>query len=216
MKRAHNFDNKTGRRYGNLLVISFSGMSKHGKPLWLCRCDCGKEKAILGNSLVCERTVSCGCVKSETTRARMTTHGRGNTENPEYACWSNMRQRCLTPGATNYKDYGGRGIKVCERWKNSFENFISDMGMPPTPKHQIERRDNNGNYEPSNCYWATRKEQANNQRSNVILTLNGESKTVAQWADKAGLVYKTFYQRLFTYGWGLQRALTEPVRGKRI
>lgn len=216
MKHAHNFNDLTGKRFGRLLVVGYAGKNKHGQTQWLVKCDCGKENTLPNASLTAGRTRSCGCLLVETSIRRATTHGRGNTANPEYACWSNMRQRCLTPGATNYKDYGGRGIKVCDRWLNSFENFIADMGMPPTPKHQIERRDNNGNYEPSNCYWATRKEQANNQRSTVILTLNGESKTISQWAEKSGLGYRTFYQRVTRYGYSLERALTTPLWGKRI
>jgi hypothetical protein len=129
----------------------------------------------------------------------------------EYAVWSGMRARCTNPAGPNYAKYGGRGISVCTRWMEDFVHFLGDMGRAPTPQHSIERIDNDGNYEPDNCRWATAKEQANNRRSSRYLTFNGETATLSQWADRIGLSIGTLHARL-TAGWPLERALTEPLR----
>lgn len=150
----------TGLRFGKLLVIRRSGSGRSGKSKWLCRCDCGNEKSILGCSLRNGRTRSCGC-SSEKQRPK---DGWHKDKKPEYTVWIGIKQRCYNPKASGYSYYGERGIRVCERWLNSFDDFYFDMGPKPSPKHSIDRIDVNGNYEPSNCKWATPNEQARNKR----------------------------------------------------
>jgi hypothetical protein len=172
----------TAEMYGRLLLLKSVGKSKSGKTLWLCLCSCGTKIVAPVDRLRSGKTRSCGCLRKETssttgkitgpmnvaaaTRAASkanTTHGhttRGKTS--EYGCWVNMRQRCLNPAGPRFKDWGGRGISVCKRW-DRYENFLADMGARP-PGLTLERIDNEGNYEPSNCCWATYSEQHENKR----------------------------------------------------
>lgn len=155
----------TGQRFGRLMVISKTTSNKYRQSMWLCRCDCGTEKTILGLSLKHGKTTSCGCRNREVASERFTTHGhtRGG-RTLEYQSWLAMIRRCNNPNEAIYHYYGGRGIKVCERWVNSYENFLEDMGKRPSKNHSLERIDVDGDYEPSNCKWATRTEQALNKR----------------------------------------------------
>lgn len=129
-------------------------------------------------------------------------------KNRTYLSWKSMRRRCENPKDSAYHDYGGRGIKVCERWA-TFEHFLADMGECPN-NLEIERINNNGNYKPGNCKWATRKEQANNKRSNTLLVYNGKSQTIAQWADELGIIYETLCSRIYRSKWSIEKALTTP------
>lgn len=138
-------------------------------------------------------------------------HASGSNKTKIYIVWRNMKSRCLNQSATDYPNYGGRGITICERWINSFANFLADMGIQPSPKHTIERRDSNGNYEPSNCRWATQKEQGNNRRNNVFIEHDGMRKTISQWAEYAGIGMKTLHQRI-SDGWDFRTAITKPVK----
>lgn len=151
----------TGFKFGRLLVISrVPSHSPHA--VWNCRCDCGEEKNVIGQNLRRNKQKSCGCLDRE----RKTTHGatQHGSVTKEYMSWKAMIQRCTNPKRKGFEDYGGRGIKVCERWSVSFENFLEDMGKRPTDKHTIDREDVNGDYCPENCKWATMSEQIVNQR----------------------------------------------------
>lgn len=139
-------------------------------------------------------------------------HTRGGKATPEFRCWNHMLSRCFNPNVENYKYYGGRGITVCERWRNSFEAFLSDMGPRPTLKHSIERNKTDGNYEPANCRWATKAEQSRNMRSNRMVEFQGKTMIFGDACALAGIARLTVFQRL-KRGWTIERALTTPVRG---
>jgi hypothetical protein len=154
-----------GQRFFRLTVIAFAGADQRRNVCWLCRCDCGAEKVVRGTDLRSGHSFSCGCWKRvcATLLNLSHAHRRAGSRSREYYSWSAMIARCANPKNISFKNYGGRGIAVCSRWLQ-FENFLADMGRKPSPDLTLERRDNAGNYEPLNCYWATRSEQNTNQR----------------------------------------------------
>jgi|SRR5882762_477197 len=184
-----------GKKYGRLLVIG-EGASKNGKVYWLCKCECGINKEVIGRDLKKGATKSCGCLRNEFIKKLNRTHGMTSTS--EYNIWSLMNKRCTNENDIEYNNYGGRGIKVCDRWKNSFENFFSDMGPRPSLGHSLDRFPNNedGNYERSNCRWGTAGQQTRNRRSNVWFEYLGVKMVVKDWADKFGVNHGAISYRI--------------------
>ena len=196
----------SGKRFGRLVVIGKGKPPERwkSKKYWSCQCDCGKITNVYEGSLIQGRTKSCGCFRKEFTGKSKTTHGLNKTKT--HLAWKNMKGRCYNPQSPAYKDYGGRGITVCESWRNSFQTFLDDMGQCPRGL-TIERIDNNGNYSPENCKWATPKEQAINKRCNVNIVYTGVMKTLSEWAKLSDIKYSTLYARLITRKWSAEKAL---------
>lgn len=190
--------NLLGKRFGRLVVIK-KLPSKKRKRQWLCKCDCGNETVLPTGALDNGSVRSCGCLHNELLSERQTTHGRtvGGKSDKTYRCWQGIKRRCLNKNNPSYKNYGGRGIKVCDRWINSFENFLEDMGESPQDM-SIDRIDVNSDYCPENCRWASVKTQANNTTQNVYLKYNGQQHTIAQWVSLLHVDYQKFYRMLHT------------------
>jgi len=183
-----------GNRYGRLRVIRRVPNDKK-RAKWECICDCGKTISVIGDSLRTGNTKSCGCLHRETLLNIQTTHDKKYTFS--YVSWENMKSRCNNPNRNGYKDYGGRGITVCKRW-DKFENFYEDMGDRPKGM-TLERTDNEGDYSPNNCTWATHTEQSRNSRHNVMIKYQGKTQCMSVWAEELGINYKALWFRLQKY-----------------
>lgn len=191
--------------FGRLTVVRYAGKNQQRYALWLCQCECGNSCTIRSSSLINGSTQSCGCLQKDTVTARNTTHGL--TGSPEYGHWSGMLSRCADP----YNEhYGAKGIRVCDRWQESFAAFLEDMGPRPSAKHSIERDDGDGGYCKENCRWATSKEQNRNSRRNRLLTHDGKTMCVAAWSEVTGIPSSILFSRLY-HRWSAERALTTPV-----
>lgn len=189
-----------GERFGMLVVQSI--VHQH-RVKAVVACDCGATKSVYVSHLKRGATRSCGCNPGRKVR-----HGRHGS--PEYMCWQSIIQRCTNPNSESYRRYyGGRGITVCDRWRD-FENFFADMGPRPSPQHSIDRIDVNGNYEPGNCRWATDDEQVRNTRRNVFVEVNGERMCLKDACCRVGINYGTVINRLKS-GWSMSDALSRPV-----
>lgn len=200
-----------GQRFGALVPTSYVPGTKHVRSYWLCRCDCGAETKVCTNQLLTGRSKSCGCKIGENISKARSVHGHtagGNSRT--YRIWANMVTRCHNPKADNWAHYGGRGIKVCDRWRGSFSAFLEDMGPAPD-KLTLDRIDSEGPYEPLNCRWTTRLEQANNKRNTRFITVNGERMTVPQASRRFGLSYSLLHSRIAS-GWDAHIACTRPKR----
>ncbi|MBR6613181.1 MAG: hypothetical protein IKK84_00250 [Clostridia bacterium] len=202
------FIDLTNEIIGRLTVIE--RVENIGKcTMWKCKCECGKEVVIRQPDLRSGRTQSCGCLHSEQLSLRNTTHNLSKTK--LCSIWRSMKGRCLNPKDQAYKNYGGRGVTICEEWSNNFVAFYNwAINNGYSEELSIDRIDNNGNYEPSNCRWATRKVQANNKRDNHYLIYNGKSQTISQWANELNIKPHTILRRL-NLGWSVERALSEGV-----
>lgn len=202
----------TGQRFGRLTVVERvpnPTTVSRPKAHWLCRCDCGNYAICSSDNLRSGNSKSCGCLKLEIATERLTKHGGCYT--PEFAIWQGMIRRCYSPTEPAYVNYGARGITVCDRWRESFANFLADMGSLPSKHHSIDRINNDGPYSSDNCHWATRKEQNNNTRRNHFLDYNGQHLTIAQWSDVTGLTVDAIGLRV-ARGWTVERTLTTPLR----
>jgi hypothetical protein len=176
---------------------------------WFCKCSCGNKIDVLWDHLKSGHTKSCGCLRREMGGALNKTHGMRRTS--EYAIWCAMRSRVNNPNNKNFKHYGGRGIKVCEKWDNSFEGFISDMGIRPSPKHTVERINTNGDYEPNNVRWDTHQKQQRNRRNNHMIEIDGVSKCLMEWSGISGIKWPTIRKRI-VLGWEPKDAVFKKVR----
>jgi hypothetical protein len=207
-----------GRKFNRLTVVEDVGIVGTRYRHWVCRCDCGAMTVVRAASVRRGAIRSCGCFRQQATQQRSLKHGmasRGSQRSPEYRAWCAMLQRCCNPSNRAYARYGGRGIRVCDDWILSFNVFLADMGSRPSSAHSIERLDNDGPYEKSNCVWATREKQQRNRRGNVVLKFDGKRQTVVEWANEVGLSPSTLYSRI-RLGWSAQKALTTATRRSTV
>lgn len=202
-----------GKQFHRWTVLSRDVNTKQGQAQWLCRCKCGTERVL--KSIVIRRAISksCGCYKLEGLKQRSTTHGHATGGlSPTYRTWVSMIQRCQDGKSKVCRKYYDKGIRVCKRW-HKFENFLADMGERP-PNTTLDRKNTTKNYSPSNCRWATSKQQARNKTNNRPMTLNGVTRILAEWAELLGIHPATLSDRLQN-GWSDEDALATPVRPRR-
>jgi hypothetical protein len=196
------FRDITGNRLGRLTVLGLSGR-RGGATIWSCRCDCGTVRDYSRTSLGPGRAKSCGCLTAETATKTSTKHGAHKTR--EYAAWCRAKSRCENVQGRDYPNWGGRGIKMCERWRDDFAAFLADMGLAP-PRHSPDRINNDRDYEPGNCRWAAPKTQLRNKRNNRYVMVRGEKMSLAEAAERHGINYQKLRGRL-NLGWSIERAL---------
>lgn len=185
---------KTGERYGRLIVIA-QAPHKGRRIAWLCRCDCGRDAVVVSHRLRARGTKSCGCAKIMPPIQKPKAYA--TRRDPTHRCWRKMIERCDKSYSTNFEYYGGRGIKVCDRWKSDFRNFLFDMGPRPSAFYSIDRYPNpDGDYEPGNCRWATQQQQVDNQKKTIWVIVDGERITLREACRRTGLKFHTAYGRL--------------------
>jgi len=199
----------TGMTFGKLTVISFVGTTPRHYAIWLVRCECGTTREIESRYLMAGQ-VSCRCMMGAPTHGHTRGNTRGKPRSKVYRTWCDMIRRCTQRNRRDFKYYGGRDVTVCTRWRD-FVNFLEDMGEPLSNDLSIDRIDNNGNYEPGNCRWATQAEQTSNSRHNRYLTFHGKTQCLAAWAREVGLSYGCLQKRI-RLGWNTERILTTPSR----
>jgi hypothetical protein len=219
--RGRDFIDLEGRRFGRLVVLGYLPRQDGDLHIhWICRCDCGALTKPTTNKLRQQSTISCGCYAREERRKRGFHYGRNTKLIPEYGIYSKMRGRCLNQNDAGYPDYGGRGIKICERWLHGngsfrgFECFLQDMGARPSRKHSLDRINNDGNYEPNNCRWTTSKYQARNRRSNRYVLVGCERMALSEACERLGLDFDVMNDRM-KRGWSFERARTQIIRGRQ-
>jgi hypothetical protein len=201
-------------RHGRLQAVEFLGVRRNRKghvaeTIWRVECDCGVRRTMSSGSLA--EAASCGCIRKERFAAKLFKHGACATRT--YSSWKAMIARCTNPKNSMFYLYGGRGVTVCQRWRESFSAFIEDMGERPAGK-TLDRKDSNLGYEPGNCEWSTPREQQLNRRNTIMLTFNGKTQPLSIWADDLGVKWQVVYHRV-ARGWPLERALTAPLFYKR-
>lgn len=206
MARAKEMKNK---RFGRLLVVSRHGRDSRNNATWNCLCDCGNT-TIVNTADLNKHRKSCGCFARERMAALNKTHGLSHTR--AFRSWTKAKQRCFDPKHVAFHKYGGAGITMCDKWKNSFADFYSDMGEPPTPRHSLDRIENTKGYEPGNCRWASKKQQSDNSQWPRLITFRGETKNLSEWARSLGMDINSVRTRIKILGWSVERALTEPPR----
>lgn len=198
-----------GKKFGRLTALRFSH-TKNYKQYWIFKCDCGNEHITQLSHVKRGKIKSCGCYLKEHRRQFVKTHGLSKTR--IYKTWKSMKHRVLNKKDKRYHDYGGRGILICDEWKNNFLSFYNwAMKNGYKDNLTIDRIDVNGNYEPSNCRWATPLIQANNQRRNHYITYNGKTQSMSDWARELGISYTVLRARINSYFWSIEKSLTTPV-----
>lgn len=206
---SHNFIDLTGQKFGKLTPIKYIGKNKWGISLWLCKCDCGNSHIVTTSHLNGNSVRSCGCLK------KINKQYKNGKESRNHYIWRGIVQRCTNKNSKDYKNYGERGVTVCDRWNHKrggcFKNFLEDMGEPPTHKHQIDRINNDDGYYKENCRWVLPKENNRNRRNNHLIPFNGEKLCLTEMAEKYGINRVTLRDRL-NRGWSIQKALLTPVR----
>lgn len=199
-----------GQTFGKLTTLRLGEKDQHGRYQWECQCECGETTLVKATYLRTGTTKSCGCLQSAGNRR---THGHKTSKGATqaYTAWVNMKKRCYDPDLKQWHRYGGRGIKVCDRWKDSFENFLLDMGNPPSRKHSLDRKDNDGDYTPKNCHWATKLHQRINSSGPLIwVDINGERLILKEAVRKYSTVgYMTVFFRV-KRGWPIEDAILKP------
>lgn len=208
-KKDKRLKDETGNRYGKLVVLEYAGTRScgGGGAMWKCKCDCGNETTVLGGALRRNVTRSCGCFSREESIKRQSTKN-GLSSTTEYHTWRSMIARCHGKGGeSDRKNYQERGIYVCDRWRDDFYTFLEDMGERTGKEYSLDRIDNNGPYSPENCRWATRIEQMNNKRNNIVVTYLGTSMTVAQLARLLGFPVRRFSEFVKYYHGDAERAV---------
>lgn len=200
-----------GMKFGKLTVVKFAGLKNNRTATWECLCECGNSSIVIGGNLTVGTTKSCGCIQLRNSHKHGETKNGGTTE---YRSWTKMKARCLNPNVRDYHHYGGRGITICDRWLNSYEAFLEDMGRAPSPQHSIDRKNVNGNYEKDNCRWATDEEQANNTTRNIYITYLGKTQSISLWAKELNIDANMIYKRIDRYGWDPISAITLPKHSK--
>lgn len=208
-----------GKKYGKWTVIreqgttttydEKSGWHRTKQRVW-CKCDCGTEKEVSVQAIIHGRSLSCGCIHKDNPNRK--THGLSHSV--EHNTWTTIRNRCYNKNEPSYKYYGAKGIVMCDEWKDNFMQFFIDMGKRPADKQSIDRIDSKGNYCKENCRWATQKEQNNNKKSNVLVTYNGKTQNIAQWAEETGLSYNTLYFRLVRDKLPIEEAFSKRYNSK--
>lgn len=194
----------SNKKFGRLTVIKRVETERKGQARWLCKCDCGNTKIVQSYDLKSGNTQSCGCQRKE--NFVHSTHGHSRKR--VYAIWKGMKSRCYNQNRKCYHDYGGRGIKVCDEWKDDFQSFYDwAMANGYTDDLTIDRIDSNGNYEPSNCRWADSIVQGNNKTDNVFIEALGEKHTLSEWSNITGIKYGTLYNRIVKLQWKAEKAL---------
>lgn len=216
-------ENLKGKKFGRLTVLERVGSNKHRISLWKCICDCGNETIVNATHLRNGKTKSCGCLQKDKVRENHLKHNQSYSK--LYANWCNMRYRCNVPTNLNYYKYGARGISVCKEWdntENGFHNFYEwsiANGYKETPNDKgrnslsIDRIDNDGDYCPENCRWVNATTQQNNMRRNHLITYNGKTQSIAEWAREFNIPYNVFNTRI-NHNWSIERAITQPIRKK--
>lgn len=202
-----------GRVYGRLTILERAGVSKQHQILYRCKCACGEELTAQGDNIRNGVTASCGCYRREVTGNRARTHGKRNI--PEYEVWAGIKDRCLNPRARAYRWYGGRGIKLCKRWRESFTNFYNDMGARPSKYHTIERCDNTKGYNPKNCKWLHRRFQARNKSTTIFVKWKGATRKFCDVCRELKISQQLVYDRIYILGWKVTRAFLEPKQSRR-
>lgn len=203
--------NEIGNKYGKLKVLYIYGKAKNRQIIWLCQCECGNYSRVRGDGLRNGKVLSCGCYGRLQRIKSITTHNF--SKSPEFLSWTSMKSRCNNSNDAMFYLYGGRGIKVCHEWENSFEQFYKDMGCRPSKKYSIERINNNKGYFKLNCKWTTPYYQSRNKRTNRMITFNNESLLLCDWAKKCKISVPALRIRLES--WTLQQALLTPKRANK-